>query len=69
MQLQEFPLSKTRLNKNNVVYSDEHRLCVRIKEKMVRPYDSLLYIAILTKLRVLSSSVTTISGLSVVWLA
>ncbi|PYI19887.1 hypothetical protein BO99DRAFT_359282, partial [Aspergillus violaceofuscus CBS 115571] len=34
VQLQEFPLSKTRLNKNNVVYSDEHRLCVRIKEKM-----------------------------------
>ncbi|PYH40543.1 putative RNA processing protein Grc3 [Aspergillus saccharolyticus JOP 1030-1] len=34
VQMQDFPLSKTRLNKNNVVYSDEHRLCVRIKEKM-----------------------------------
>ncbi|RAL10339.1 putative RNA processing protein Grc3 [Aspergillus homomorphus CBS 101889] len=34
VQLQEFPLSKTRLNKNNIMYSDEHRLCVRIKEKM-----------------------------------
>ncbi|KAE8418664.1 hypothetical protein BDV36DRAFT_308406 [Aspergillus pseudocaelatus] len=32
--VQEFPLSKTRLNKNNIVYSDEHTLCVRIKEKM-----------------------------------
>ncbi|KAE8147557.1 polynucleotide 5'-hydroxyl-kinase grc3 [Aspergillus avenaceus] len=32
--VQEFPLSKTRLNKSNIVYSDEHRLCVRIKEKM-----------------------------------
>ncbi|KAL2809206.1 hypothetical protein BJX63DRAFT_406599 [Aspergillus granulosus] len=30
----EFPLSKTRLNKNNIVYSDEHTLCVRIREKM-----------------------------------
>ncbi|PYI07266.1 hypothetical protein BO78DRAFT_367178 [Aspergillus sclerotiicarbonarius CBS 121057] len=34
VQVQDFPLSKTRLNKNNIVYSDEHRLCVRIKEKM-----------------------------------
>ncbi|KAL2801270.1 hypothetical protein BJX66DRAFT_346082 [Aspergillus keveii] len=30
----EFPLSKTRLNKSNTVYSDEHTLCVRIREKM-----------------------------------
>ncbi|KAL2849461.1 hypothetical protein BJY01DRAFT_143487 [Aspergillus pseudoustus] len=30
----EFPLSKTRLNKNNIVYSDEDKLCVRIREKM-----------------------------------
>ncbi|RAK92415.1 hypothetical protein BO79DRAFT_235679 [Aspergillus costaricaensis CBS 115574] len=34
VQVQEFPLSKARLNKNSIVYSDEHRLCVRIKEKM-----------------------------------
>ncbi|PLB35662.1 putative RNA processing protein Grc3 [Aspergillus candidus] len=34
VQVQEFPLSKTRLNKSNVVYSDEETLCVRIKEKM-----------------------------------
>ncbi|PKY05964.1 hypothetical protein P168DRAFT_310100 [Aspergillus campestris IBT 28561] len=34
VQVQEFPLSKTRLNKSNVVYSDEDTLCVRIKEKM-----------------------------------
>ncbi|EAW11564.1 putative RNA processing protein Grc3 [Aspergillus clavatus NRRL 1] len=32
--LQNFPLSKTRLNKNSVIYSDEQTLCVRIKEKM-----------------------------------
>ena len=32
--IQEFPLSKTRLNKSNIIYSDEHTLCVRIKEKM-----------------------------------
>ncbi|KAF9891737.1 Polynucleotide 5'-hydroxyl-kinase grc3 [Aspergillus nanangensis] len=31
--LENFPLSKTRLNKSNVVYSDEETLCVRIKEK------------------------------------
>lgn len=35
-EIQNFPLSKTRLNKNNIVYSDEHKLCVRIKEKMVQ---------------------------------
>jgi len=35
-EIQNFPLSKTRLNKNNIVYSDEHKLCVRMKEKMVR---------------------------------
>lgn len=35
VQVQDFPLSKARLNKNSIVYSDEHRLCVRIKEKMV----------------------------------
>lgn len=32
----EFPLSKMRLNKSNIVYSDEHTLCIRIREKMVR---------------------------------
>ncbi|KAL4942459.1 hypothetical protein BDV06DRAFT_192039 [Aspergillus oleicola] len=30
----EFPLSKIRLNRSNIVYSDEKTLCVRIKEKM-----------------------------------
>lgn len=34
--LQNFPLSKIRLNKGNIVYSDESTLCVRIQEKMVR---------------------------------
>ena len=34
-EIQNFPLSKARLNKNNIVYSDEHTLCVRIREKMV----------------------------------
>ncbi|KAH1582177.1 Polynucleotide 5'-hydroxyl-kinase grc3 [Aspergillus fumigatus] len=33
-QVQNFPLSKTRLNKSNIVSSDERTLCVRIKEKM-----------------------------------
>ncbi|GAB1215075.1 Polynucleotide 5'-hydroxyl-kinase grc3 [Aspergillus terreus] len=32
--VEAFPLSKTRLNKSNIVYSDEHTLCVRIKEKL-----------------------------------
>lgn len=34
-QVQNFSLSKTRLNKSNIVYSDEHTLCVRLKEKTV----------------------------------
>ncbi|KAJ5103745.1 Pre-mRNA cleavage complex II Clp1 [Penicillium argentinense] len=33
-ELQNFPLSKARLNKSKVVYADEGALCVRIKEKM-----------------------------------
>ncbi|GFF49492.1 polynucleotide 5'-hydroxyl-kinase grc3 [Aspergillus udagawae] len=33
-EVENFPLSKTRLNKSNIVFSDEHTLCVRIKEKM-----------------------------------
>ncbi|KAJ5574182.1 uncharacterized protein N7459_008609 [Penicillium hispanicum] len=33
-ELQNFPLSRARLNKNNVVYGDESCLCVRIGEKM-----------------------------------
>lgn len=33
-ELQNFPLSKGRLNKGNIVYSDDSTLCVRIKEKM-----------------------------------
>lgn len=36
-ELQNFPLSKARLSKNNIVYADEDTLCIRIKEKMVRP--------------------------------
>ncbi|KAJ5735157.1 uncharacterized protein N7483_000282 [Penicillium malachiteum] len=34
VELQNFPLSKARLNKNNIVYADEDTLCIRIKEKM-----------------------------------
>ncbi|PTU25177.1 hypothetical protein P175DRAFT_0451630 [Aspergillus ochraceoroseus IBT 24754] len=34
VQTVEFPLSKARLNKNNIVYSDEDTLCVRIREKL-----------------------------------
>ncbi|KAA8647215.1 hypothetical protein EYZ11_012039 [Aspergillus tanneri] len=30
--VQDFPLSKMRLNKSNIVYSDEHTLCIKIKE-------------------------------------
>ncbi|KAL1886115.1 Polynucleotide 5'-hydroxyl-kinase grc3 [Paecilomyces lecythidis] len=33
-EIENFPLSKTRLNKSSIVYADENRLCVRIKEKM-----------------------------------
>ncbi|XHF97476.1 Polynucleotide 5'-hydroxyl-kinase grc3, variant 2 [Aspergillus wentii] len=32
--MQNFPLSKARLNKKSIAYSDEQTLCVRIKEKM-----------------------------------
>ncbi|OGE53028.1 hypothetical protein PENARI_c008G07484 [Penicillium arizonense] len=32
-ELQNFPLSKARLSKNNIVYSDGNTLCVRIKER------------------------------------
>lgn len=35
-EIQNFPLSKVRLSKKNVVYSDENVLCLRIKEKTVR---------------------------------
>jgi polynucleotide 5'-hydroxyl-kinase GRC3/NOL9 len=34
-EFQNFPLSKARLNKNNIVYSDSNTLCVRIKERTV----------------------------------
>lgn len=34
-ELQNFPLSKARLNKSNVVYADDSTLCVRIKERSV----------------------------------
>jgi polynucleotide 5'-hydroxyl-kinase GRC3/NOL9 len=34
-ELENFPLSKARLNKNNVVYSDGNTLCVCIKERTV----------------------------------
>lgn len=33
--LQDFPLSKIRLNKTNIVYADENTLCVRIQEGKV----------------------------------
>jgi polynucleotide 5'-hydroxyl-kinase GRC3/NOL9 len=35
-ELQNFPLSKSRLNKKEIVYADANTLCVRIKERMVR---------------------------------
>lgn len=35
IELQNFPLSKVRLSKSNIVYGDEDTLCVRIKEKTV----------------------------------
>jgi len=34
-ELQNFPLSKSRINKKDIVYADGNTLCVRIKEKMV----------------------------------
>jgi polynucleotide 5'-hydroxyl-kinase GRC3/NOL9 len=34
-ELQNFPLSKARLNKNSIVYADDSVLCIRIKEKTV----------------------------------
>jgi polynucleotide 5'-hydroxyl-kinase GRC3/NOL9 len=34
-ELQNFPLSKARLNKSNIVYSDESTLCLRLKERTV----------------------------------
>ncbi|KAJ6092530.1 hypothetical protein N7486_007819 [Penicillium sp. IBT 16267x] len=33
IELQNFTLSKARLNKNSIVYADENVLCIRIKEK------------------------------------
>lgn len=35
IEMQNFPLSKARLNKNSIVYADESVLCIRIKEKTV----------------------------------
>lgn len=35
-ELQNFPLSKARLNKDTILYADEATLCVRVKERMVR---------------------------------
>ncbi|OKP14661.1 Polynucleotide 5'-hydroxyl-kinase grc3 [Penicillium subrubescens] len=32
-ELQNFPLSKARLNKSNIIYADDDTMCVRIKEK------------------------------------
>lgn len=34
-ELQNFPLSKARLSKGNVIYADEDTMCVRVKEKTV----------------------------------
>lgn len=36
-EIQNFPLSKARLNKKNILYSDDHTICIRIREKMVWP--------------------------------
>ncbi|KAJ5933356.1 hypothetical protein N7454_005685 [Penicillium verhagenii] len=33
IEMQNFPLSKARLNKNKIVYSDESTLCIRIQER------------------------------------
>ncbi|KAF7718641.1 Uncharacterized protein PECH_008839 [Penicillium ucsense] len=33
-ELHNFPLSKARLNKDNVAYADKDKICVRVKEKM-----------------------------------
>lgn len=35
-ELQNFPLSKVRLTKSNILYADDDTMCVRIKEKTVR---------------------------------
>lgn len=35
-ELQNFPLSKARINKSNIVYADDSTLCIRINEKTVR---------------------------------
>lgn len=35
LEMQNFPLSKARLNKNSIVYADESVLSIRIKEKTV----------------------------------
>ncbi|OOQ86539.1 Polynucleotide 5'-hydroxyl-kinase grc3 [Penicillium brasilianum] len=32
-ELQNFPLSKARLNKSNILYADDNTMCIRIKEK------------------------------------
>lgn len=34
-ELQNFPLSKARINKSNIVYADYSTLCVRIKDRTV----------------------------------
>jgi polynucleotide 5'-hydroxyl-kinase GRC3/NOL9 len=34
-ELQNFTLSKARLDKNSIVYSDESTLCIRLQEKTV----------------------------------
>lgn len=36
VELQNFPVSKARINKSNIVYADNSTLCVRIREKTVR---------------------------------
>lgn len=35
-ELQNFPLSKARINKSNIIYADDSTLCIRINEKTVR---------------------------------
>lgn len=49
-EVENFTLSKTPLNPSDVVYSDERTLCVRIKEKTVRCYGPIYFLA-LSKLK------------------
>lgn len=43
-ELQNFPLSKARLGRNNIVYGDGNTLCIRIKERTVWVNVSRIYL-------------------------